>query len=508
MKEFPETDCSVLEGLRGKEATPVQQLADELGVDQSLIMASALRLRDEGLIEILEEPTRVFRLGRTGADLGEKGFPERHALETVQKAGGEVQIRKLADLLAIQEARVREVVRWLLKKKWMEKKGELLTLTPEGERALSQKGEDERLLLTLQRLGRCDEEKLQTEGINSEEALVLLKGRPHAVETKTRVLRRLRLTDSGKNVIAKGVQPTREVTQLTHELLISGKWREVVFKKYDVQLPTSPVHPGKPHPLRRIIDEARKAFLEMGFKEISSPYIESCFWDFDALFQPQDHPAREMQDTCYTLSPREAKLPPPEVVDAVGATHEDGAETGSTGWGYEWDEAKARRTVLRTHTTATTIRYLAQHPDPPQKVFCVGRVFRREKPTFKSLPEFTHLDGIVIDERATLATLFGALTEFYRKLGLKTLRFKPDYFPYTEPSAEVSFWLEERGEWMELGGSGIFRPEVTLPFGCQVPVLAWGLGVERLAMVRYGVDDIRDLYWSSVDWLREAELCR
>lgn len=509
MRKFPQEDYSVLTALDEEAELPLPELAVKIGLDQSIVMASYLRLKKEKLVESLEESKKVFKLGRDGRVLAERGFPERAALEVIAKAGGKAEIAKLGSMLGIEKGEVREVIGWLLKKGWFEKVEGVLSISKEGKSCLSKEGEDEKLVRTLRKLGKCDEGRLrEMEGIDIEKALGLLKGRAHVVDVRLKVVPRLRLTEDGRTALSEGIEPTREVTQLTHELLLSGGWRKVSLKKYDVRLPTSPIYPGKPHPLRRIVQEARKAFLEMGFKEISSPYVESCFWDFDALFQPQDHPAREMQDTCYTLLPKVAELPPAEVVNSVRNTHENGGKTGSTGWGYRWEEAKARRVILRTHTTATTIKYLAQYPNPPQKVFTVGRVFRREKTTFKSLPEFTHLDGIVIDERATLATLFGALTEFYRKLGLRTLRFKPDYFPYTEPSVEVSVWLEKKGEWVELAGAGIFRPEVTLPFGCKVPVLAWGLGVERLAMVRFGVDDIRDLYWSSVDWLREVELCR
>jgi phenylalanyl-tRNA synthetase alpha chain len=164
--------------------------------------------------------------------------------------------------------------------------------------------------------------------------------------------------------------------------------------------------------------------------------------------------------------------------------------------------------VLRTHTTATTIRALAQDPQPPRKVFCVGRVFRNENITYKHLPEFTQVDGVVIDREANFATLLGTLREFYRKMGFERVRFKPEFFPYTEPSAGVYAYMESKSRWIELGGSGVFRPEVTRPFGCTVPVLAWGLGLERLAMQRYGLDDIRTLYWTDLDWLKEVPLCQ
>jgi phenylalanyl-tRNA synthetase alpha chain len=286
------------------------------------------------------------------------------------------------------------------------------------------------------------------------------------------------------------------------------------------------------HPLRKIIEETRHAFLEMGFEEVASPMVESAFWNFDALFQPQDHPARDMQDTFYMREPAEAPLPGEPhspavpagktgrkapgrdgpamwgIVEQVRRTHEDGWETGSEGWGYKWSPERSRQVVLRTHTTAATIRALAAHPNPPGKFFCVGWTYRNETISFKHLPVFHQVDGIIVDEEANLASLMGTLQEFYSKMGFGRVKFKPAFYPYTEPSVDVVVYMESRRKWLEMGGAGIFRPEVTLPLGCRWPVLAWGLGIERLAMLRFGLDDIRDLYGTNLDALQQVPLWR
>ena len=215
-----------------------------------------------------------------------------------------------------------------------------------------------------------------------------------------------------------------------------------------------------------------------------------------------------IRDSFYVARPETCQLPPSEVVESVRRTHEDGGDTGSLGWGYRWDEQLATRPVLRTHTTATTVRAMAEDPRPPRKVFCVGKVFRRETVDYKHLPVFYQVDGVIIDEHASFASLLGTLEAFYRKMGFERFQFRPAFFPYTEPSVEVFVYLEERKDWVEMGGAGVFRPEVTRPFGCTVPVLAWGLGLERIAMFRYGLDDIRQIYVSDLQWLKESELCR
>ncbi|OGL43547.1 MAG: phenylalanine--tRNA ligase subunit alpha, partial [Candidatus Schekmanbacteria bacterium RBG_13_48_7] len=246
-----------------------------------------------------------------------------------------------------------------------------------------------------------------------------------------------------------------------------------------------PVYPGKIHPFVKIQEETRSVFLSMGFKEVTTSYVESSFWNFDALFTPQDHPAREMQDTFYLKTPSKTRIPAPELVEQIRKTHENGGDTGSIGWGNKWDDKKSQMPTLRTHTTAASIRALAAHPEGPGKYFCIGPVFRRETTDYKHLPAFMQIDGIIVEENASFADLLGTLAEFYSKMGFAKFQFRPGFFPYTEPSVEVYVWNPGKKDWVEMGGAGIFRPEVTIPLGCSVPVLAWGLGLERIAMFRY-----------------------
>jgi phenylalanyl-tRNA synthetase alpha chain len=248
----------------------------------------------------------------------------------------------------------------------------------------------------------------------------------------------------------------------------------------------------------------RQIFLEMGFTEIKGGIIQSSFWNFDALFQPQDHPARDMQDTFHLGS---ICQPPAEYSEEVAAMHERGGDIDSCGWGGIWDRELARRNVLRTHTTAVTIKYLADNPKPPVKAFCIDRAYRRETIDPTHTPEFEQLEGVVMDKDMSFADLLGLLAEFYHRMGFEEIRFRPGYFPYTEPSVEPEVYVDGLG-WVELGGAGVFRKEVTEPFGIKEPVLAWGLGVSRLAMLKLGLKDLRLLYQSDIDWLRKSEVCR
>jgi phenylalanyl-tRNA synthetase alpha chain len=246
----------------------------------------------------------------------------------------------------------------------------------------------------------------------------------------------------------------------------------------------------------------------MGFTEIHGPLVETAFWNFDALFQPQDHPAREMMDTFYLANPKAGRLPSKDTVDAVAKVHENGWITGSKGWGYKWSHEEAKRLVLRTHTTAETIKYLSMHKNPPIKVFSVDRVYRNEQITYKNIAEFHQIEGIVVGKGVTLRDLMGTLKTFYTKFGLKKIAFWPCYFPYTEPSAQAVVYHPKLKRWMELCGMGLFRPEVLAPMDIKYSVLAWGGGLERLAMIELGLDDIRLLYGNRLEWLRRTPLCQ
>ena len=510
MQRFPREQYLMLEGLREeREAIEIPHLAEKLGIDQALISAGAQMLSEQGLVELEEIPRREFVLKEAGAAAAAEKLPERRILEALHAEGRPLTMQELPELTGLEAREVGSALRFLGAKGWARKQGPAVELADEAAAGLAGPGEDEKLMTTL---AACDSTRAWEEelsGVDLEQALKLLKGRRELFELKQKRRRLVQLSAAGRAVLAGGIAEAREVAQLTAELIATGEWREVALKSYDINLGVTPAHAGRIHPMQRVLGATRRVYLEMGFEEIKSPTVESAFWNFDALFQPQDHPAREMQDTFYMKTPAQVPLPEDaEMVARVAATHEDGGQTGSQGWQYKWDPKRAETAVLRTHTTAATARALAETPQGPRKVFCVGRVFRREAIDYKHLPVFHQVDGIIIDERATFAHLLGTLEAFYRKMGFEKFEFRPAFFPYTEPSVEVFIWLEEKKDWFEMGGAGMFRPEVTVPLGCKVPVLAWGLGLERLAMLKYDVMDMRSLYLADLEWLKEVPLCR
>ncbi|MFQ5975863.1 MAG: phenylalanine--tRNA ligase subunit alpha [Candidatus Hydrothermarchaeales archaeon] len=473
------------------KASP-ERIAEDADLSINSVMRVLYWLSPKALIHIDERYDEKISLQKEGEHYLKAELPERRALVYL-KEKKDVTIGDLSKIL--EEGEVNIAIGWLRKKDFASIDKGRLVLKDKGR--VGKKTGDEVLL---ERLGKGPVFKSELDD-KMKKALDLLKGRQNVIKTEEKVLKEVELTDKGTKLIKRGIKIGEEITQLDHRLLKSGKWKDADFRPYDVESMAPELLPAKRHPLRLMIDEIREIFLQMGFKEIKGPIVESSFWNFDALFVPQDHPAREMQDTFYLKKPEEAKLPKKEVVEAVRGAHEDGGVTDSVGWRYKWEEEKSKKTLLRTHTTAVTIRHLGKNKESPIKVFSVGPVFRNEKISFKHLPEFHQIEGIVVG-KVTFNDLLGILKVFYAKMGFEKIRVRPSYFPYTEPSVEVEVFFEEKDSWIELGGAGVFRPEVTEPLGIKEPVLAWGLGLERLAMLRLDLTDLRTFYKSDLDWLR------
>ncbi|MFA5049519.1 MAG: phenylalanine--tRNA ligase subunit alpha [Candidatus Micrarchaeia archaeon] len=293
----------------------------------------------------------------------------------------------------------------------------------------------------------------------------------------------------------------QEETEVKLTLKESGPAsNHLIFEKnnnFDVNVPVKNALLGKTHPLSRAISKMKEIFVQMGFEEMEGEYVESTFWNFDALFQPQDHPARELADTFYLE--HSFQLPDNKLVNKIKNSHQKG-------WKYKWSFKEAQKAVLRTHTTCLSARYLSMLKDTRKKYFSVGRVFRNEATDFKHLSEFHQVEGIIAWNKATFCDLLGILKEFYSKLGFKQIRVRPSYFPYTEPSLEIEVYYAPKKQWMELGGAGIFRPEVTKPLTNVYPVLAWGLSLERPLMISLGIDDIRTFYKNDLEWLKSVRV--
>eukprot|EP01119_Soliformovum_irregulare_P001986 TRINITY_DN11_c0_g1_i1.p1 TRINITY_DN11_c0_g1~~TRINITY_DN11_c0_g1_i1.p1 ORF type:complete len:496 (-),score=141.12 TRINITY_DN11_c0_g1_i1:58-1545(-) len=290
---------------------------------------------------------------------------------------------------------------------------------------------------------------------------------------------------------------------LTSAMLQTGDWKGKQFKEYNFNALGAPIESGYLHPLLKIRTAFRNIFLEMGFEEMpTNNFVESSFWNFDALFQPQQHPARDAHDTFFISDPAQAQTFPEDYLERVKEMHSKGGN-GSIGWRYDWSVDETKKNILRTHTTAVSSRMLyklAQEGFQPKKYFSIDRVFRNEALDATHLAEFHQVEGMIADYGLTLGNLMGIITEFFKRLGFEQLRFKPAYNPYTEPSMEVFCYHPGLKRWLEIGNSGIFRPEMLLPMNLppDVRVIAWGLSLERPTMIKYGYDNIRDLVGAKV----------
>ncbi|HEX9196590.1 MAG TPA: phenylalanine--tRNA ligase subunit alpha, partial [Candidatus Bathyarchaeia archaeon] len=324
------------------------------------------------------------------------------------------------------------------------------------------------------------------------------------VESQARNDREVEITEVGRSIgTSAAAQP--EVSSLTGDMIVSGEWEKVKLRSYNVSSAVPRTVPGKYHPYLRFLRIVKRKLVALGFREAVGPLVETAFINCDCLYMPQDHPAREIHDLYYLKDPSRASLEEyGGLVDRVAQTHENGWKTGSTGWRYEFSRDEASKLILRSHGTAVSVRtILSKDLQIPGKYFAIARCFRPDMLDKTHLTEFNQAEGIVLDPSLNLRNLLGILEMFAKEVaGADKVRFKPDYFPFTEPSIELQAYREGFG-WMEFGGSGIFRPEVTEPLGVKAPVLAWGLGIDRLYMMSRKIHDIRQLFTSDLEWIRD-----
>lgn len=298
--------------------------------------------------------------------------------------------------------------------------------------------------------------------------------------------------------------PVEEVSQLTPELLKEGAWKQKRFRKYTISLRAPRIAPGKRHPYREFLDAVKTKLVSMGFQEMRGSLVETEFWNMDALFMPQFHPARDIHDVYFVKEPKQARSIAEPFLSRVAQTHQTGGDTGSAGWGYRFDVERARRLVLRSQGTAVSAHTLASGPSIPGKYFSIARCFRYDQVDATHATDFFQVEGIVLGEDINFRTLLGLLNLFAREVAqAREVKFLPAYFPFTEPSVEMHVRHPRLG-WMELGGAGLFRQEVTLPLGVKVPVIAWGLGLDRMAMVALGIHDIRELFTDNLELIRST----
>ena len=497
---FHPIERSILNSLSNNDHVGAHSLAASAGLSIDQIRRGIEWLKFKNLISIEESSTQRVFLASEGMEAAKKGLPERRLVNSLKE--GNITISQVLASGAIKNEEINAAIAGARRNRWIQLVEGKMVPTP----LAVNKSSEETFIENLSREGGVQLSKLTEE---EKHGLELLKKRPNYIEIKEEKESRILLTEAAKQSIVPTLtqeEKKGESRLVTTELITSGKWRETNFSALDVQAPAPIIYPGRRHPLIEIIEEIKEIFIGLGFSEIEGPIIQSGFWNFDALFTPQDHPAREMQDTFYILGAQiQPPLPPipasKDQISKISRVHKER-------WKGQWDIQEARRLVLRTHTTPVTIQHLAKVKPDVGRFFSVGRVFRNEKVSYKHLVEFHQIEGVSTSKEASLRDLMGLQKEFYAKMGIKRIKFWPTFFPYTEPSLQSMVYNEKLEKWVELFGMGIFRPEVTKPLGIKNPVLAWGGGLERIAMLRFGLDDVRELYGNKLAWLRSVPKCQ
>lgn len=493
---------SAIEKMGGSAS--VEKLVASCGFPDASIMRSALVLQEQKLLTIQASTQNIIKLTSEGKIHVKDSLPERRLIDYVTSVGGIADLNEAAQKAGLEKQFIQIAQGWVIRKKWAIYNSKDNTLNTNRGKNQIPVGPDEDLIRKLYEKEETSLDELNNE--LKEVAQQLKKRKLVTIEPKT--TRLLSTTKEGKKASQERTTVLPEVTKLTPELIITGKWREKKLQKYNIKAPVAKTWPGKKHPYLRFLDEVRAKMVQLGFKEMVGTQVETSFFNFDALNMPQDHPAREPTDIYYIKEPTYGDTQThTRALEQVKQTHENGWKTGSTGWGYKYTFEVARQLILRGHGTCLSARTLENGQfEVPSRHFSIARVYRPEITDKTHLSEFNQVEGIIIDNDLTLRDLLGVLGKFAIEIaGADKVRFKPDYFPFTEPSVELSAYKDGYG-WIEFGGSGIFRPEVTQPLDVKVPVIAWGLGVDRLFMMRSGINDIRMIFSQDLDWLRKKQV--
>ena len=509
-------EVKVLDAFKSKRVWRHSELQEKTALSSSQLDSALGWLQAKGLVRLEKEfpPSRKVRLTERGKSYANRHLPELRIKDLLNQAPHlTIEALKSQGILDPDElsAAIGE----------LKKKGAITI--GEGGILKLERTEDFKVLERLQEIikdvyARGD---MTFENI-PHDLRPLIEERHHKRAKEKGVFEILEVIDReymlehplGERVIHALERPSEEVmefTQLTPQMLKEGSWRGKSFRKYNINLKPSRVLVGKRHPYREFLDSVKTKLVAMGFEEMRGPLVETEFWDMDALYMPQFHPARDIHDVYFVKEPQFARSIPEPHLTRVAQTHQSGWKSGSVGWRYAFDVQRARRLVLRSQGTAVSARTLAGQgmsggPKIPGKYFSMARCFRYDQVDATHACDFFQVEGIVLGEEINFRTLLGLLQLFALEVAkAREVKFLPAYFPFTEPSVELHVRHPKLG-WMELGGAGLFRPEVTRPLGVEVPVIAWGLGLDRMAMVALEISDIRDLFSTDLDLIRTKRI--
>ncbi|PIN81774.1 phenylalanine--tRNA ligase subunit alpha [Candidatus Woesearchaeota archaeon CG10_big_fil_rev_8_21_14_0_10_32_9] len=476
------------------KSNSIPELIRETGLIEIEVLRALQWLANKELIALEKKEEEIYKIDSNGKLYLKRGLPEKRFLQEI-----EPKEKKISEFKQVDKDELNVCVGLLKRNNYINVKKEqelTFSITKEGQEKIKKGFVEEALLnkLPLSSSSLTTEDKKIFEELLKRKNIILK-------DKKTEFF--AKLTVLGKELLKdKKLLETKVADKLTPEMIRTGSWKETQLKTFDITSKVPRINKGKKHFVNEAIEYIRNIWLELGFEEMEGNQVQSAFWDLDALFVPQDHPARELQDTFYLEHNSKVDS---KILQKVKKVHETGGDTGSKGWQAPYSEKIAQETLLRTHTTVVSAHTLnkLKKEDLPKKYFIVGKVFRNEVLDWKHLFEFHQVDGIVIDPDVNLVKLKGYLKEFFTKMGFTDVRIRPAHFPYTEPSAEIEAYNPVKKQWVEMGGCGIFRPEVTKTLlGFECPVLAWGLGMERIISNYYKINDLREIYKNDLEQLK------
>ncbi len=481
--ELSEIENATLSALKGGKELQITDLAAETRLNIDSVRRAVEWLKEKGLIELKEQKKEAFNLTAAGKSSFSKGLPEKMFVETLRDLGGKASLEEIRKKSQLNVPEMNVAMGIAKRNAWVSirKEGEkiILELTGLEKQILEGNYHLEILIKKIQNKEGVSEEKKE------DTRELIRRGLAEEIES---IERKAKINAAGEKALK----------------LVSG----VRERKYDVSATVPTIYIGKRQPYVQFLSKIRRRLVELGFKEMYSPLITQEFYNFDILFQPQNHPARSWADTYQLKNPSKGVLPSKKVVAGVKAAHEHGGRTGSIGWRYEWSEEIAKKLMPSAHGTAHSARQLVSGVEVPGKYFAIARCYRPDVMDANHLIEFNQMEGFIVGEELNFRHLLGMLKDFAIEIaGAEKVKFYPDYYPFTEPSVQLSALHPKMG-WIEFAGAGVFRPEMMLPLGIKETAIAWGLGIDRLAMFMLDIKDMRQLFSTDLDWLRKQGMVK